>query len=82
MAVARYFTIMWLAVAVWCSAVVAIGHGWPVDTFGEVHVTPDGDTVIEGDIVVPRELGTGYTAVAEPVLYWPGAVSACRTCRR
>ena len=46
--------------------------------------TPDGDYIIEGDIVVPKEVvekqknGSdgleGRTAVAEPVLYWPGGV--------
>lgn len=46
--------------------------------------TPDGDYIVEGDIVIPREVIenqsngseglTGRTAVAEPVLYWPGGV--------
>ena len=37
------------------------------------HETPDGDRIREGDIVEAREVG-GRKAVAEPVLYWPGAV--------
>lgn len=46
--------------------------------------TPDGDYIFEGDIVIPKEFARnstdesdgleGRTAVAEPVLYWPGGV--------
>jgi hypothetical protein len=46
--------------------------------------TPDGDYIVEGDIVIPKQVIesqlngsdglTGRTAVAEPVLYWPGGV--------
>ncbi|KAI1305972.1 Blastula protease 10 [Halotydeus destructor] len=38
--------------------------------------TPDGDLIVEGDMVVPRELLAlgGRKAVAEPVLLWPGGV--------
>jgi len=47
-------------------------------------ITPDGDYIVEGDIVIPKEIVErknssedglqGRTAVAEPVLYWPGGV--------
>lgn len=38
-------------------------------------VTPDGDQIVEGDIVIPKENTLdGRKAVAEPVLYWPGGV--------